>query len=172
MRDVLYLNVSSSMLTYNLKNYFKLNLRKLILILTILAVSALFVISLLISYSILKQELIENSLSINYEYASKIALNTDGQFQTALDELKYSAEVIGKSFNNETVRASEVDRLRRQSHHFNTVVICNSKGIIVEYTPDYLNLSKQQVQMSLGTQESLKNKQSYVSPPYYSVKII
>lgn len=170
MRDVLYLNVSSSMLTYNLKNYFKLNLRKLILILTILAVSALFVISLLISYSILKQELIENSLSINYEYASKIALNTDGQFQTALDELKYSAEVIGKSFNNETVRASEVDRLRRQSHHFNTVVICNSKGIIVEYTPDYLNLSKQQVQMSLGTQESLKNKQPYVSPPYYSVK--
>ena len=84
-----------------------------------------------------------------------------------MDELKYSAEVIGKSFNNETVRASEVDRLRRQSHHFNTVVICNSKGIIVEYTPDYLNLSKQQVQMSLGTQESLK-----ISNPMFLLHII
>lgn len=47
--------------TYQRK-IFKLNLRKLILILTALAVSFLFVISLVVSYLHLKKELVKRSL--------------------------------------------------------------------------------------------------------------
>lgn len=80
--------------TYQRK-IFKLNLRKLILILTALAVSFLFVISLVASYILFKKELVKKTLFLNYEYASKIASNTDRKLQVTLNELKYSADIIG-----------------------------------------------------------------------------
>ncbi len=56
-----------------------LDLRKLILFLAMFSVFSLFVISLAVSYYIQRQQLIENSLSVNFDYASKIAQGTDLQ---------------------------------------------------------------------------------------------
>ena len=50
-----------------------LNLRKLILYLSIFSVVSLFIVSLIVSYYIEKQELLHNALSVNAEYAAKIA---------------------------------------------------------------------------------------------------
>ena len=60
---------------------FNLNLRKLILFLSIFSVSSLFIISLVISYQIVKKQLINNSLSLNSQYANKIAMSTDNYFK-------------------------------------------------------------------------------------------
>ncbi|MCX0334926.1 sensor domain-containing diguanylate cyclase [Acinetobacter radioresistens] len=155
--------------TYQRK-IFKLNLRKLILILTALAVSFLFVISLVASYILFKKELVKKSLFLNYEYASKIASNTDRKLQVTLNELKYSADIIGQGFDQRTFKEHEVERLKNLSHHFDTLIIGNSQGSVTEYTLKQLNLDQRQVSTSLGVQGSLRSKHAYISPPYYSVR--
>ena len=57
--------------------FLKLDLQRLILILIILCVSCLFGSSIFILNHVIKAQLIENSLSVNEKYASKIALSTD-----------------------------------------------------------------------------------------------
>ena len=66
-----------------------LNLRKLILSLAAFSVCSLFLISLGVSYYIQKYELVENALSVNMEYASKIANTSDSHFKIMQKELAY-----------------------------------------------------------------------------------
>ena len=73
-----------------------LNLRKLILISTILSVSFLFVISLFILNYVVKQQLIQNSLSINEKYAAKIAMGVNRDVSNMLQELQYSAQQLSR----------------------------------------------------------------------------
>ena len=54
-----------SMIFQQLIHSLQLNLRKLILLLAIFSVISLFIISLLVSYYIQKNQLINNSLSVN-----------------------------------------------------------------------------------------------------------
>lgn len=97
-----------------------LDLRKLILISTILSVSGLFVVSIFILNYAIKQQLIQNSLSVNEKYAEKIATNANQHFTNMLKELEYSAKVLEKNFYNIDVRKSEVERLKNQSDNFNS----------------------------------------------------
>jgi len=76
----------------------KLDLQRLILILIILCVSCLFISSIFILNYLIKAQLIESSLSVNQKYASKVALSTDQYFENMLQELKYSAAIIGQDF--------------------------------------------------------------------------
>ena len=148
----------------------KLNLRKLILLLSVFSVSSLFIVSVVVSYYIQKQQLISNSLSVNLEYASKIAIGTDNHFQTMLKELAYSAYVLGNNFENNQITHSEVERLKNQSDYFNSIVIVNSKGDFIDYAPSQLHLKKDAANTTLGLQESLKAKKTYISAPYYSIR--
>ena len=77
-----------------------LDLRKLILISTILSVSGLFVVSVFILNYAIKQQLIQNSLSVNEKYAEKIATSANQHFTDMLKELEYSAKVLEKNFYN------------------------------------------------------------------------
>jgi hypothetical protein len=54
-----------------IKKNLDLNLRKLILLLAVFSVSTLFIISLVVSYQIVKNQLINNSLSLNLFHKSK-----------------------------------------------------------------------------------------------------
>lgn len=63
-----------------------------------------------------KKELLDTSLSVNMEYATKIAQKTDSQIQTVLKQLDYSAMLLGQSFDDEKFKQSEVDRLKFQSN--------------------------------------------------------
>ncbi len=147
-----------------------LDLRKLILLLIVFCVSTLFFVSLGVSYLIVKNQLISNSLAINSEYANKIALNTDNHFQNILKELKYSAQSLGKDFNSFALREAEVDRLKYQSDHYNSVVIGDAEGRLINFSSNILNIDRNKIQTTPGIQASLKNKKTYISSPYYSVK--
>ena len=61
-----------------------LNLRSLILLLTILSVTCLFVFSLFFVNYTVKERLIDNSLALNAEYSSRIAAHTNYQFEEIL----------------------------------------------------------------------------------------
>ena len=148
----------------------QLNLRKLILFLAVFSVLSLFIISLLVNYYIQKNQLIDNSLSVNMEYASKIARGTNSHFKSMLQELDYSAHVLGHSFNNEQIRQAEVERLKFQSNYFNSVIISDRQGNILSFAPERLKLNKNVVNTTLGFKMSLTQQKTVVTPPYYSVK--
>ncbi|MBJ9985541.1 GGDEF domain-containing protein [Acinetobacter sp. S40] len=148
----------------------QLNLRKLILFLAIFSVLSLFIISLLVNYYIQKNQLINNSLSVNMEYASKIARGTNSHFKIMLKELDYSAKQLEQSFGNEKALQAEVDRLKFQSDYFNSVIIADQHGNIRSFAPEQLKLNKQVVNHTLGFEMSLKNQTTIVTPPYYSIK--
>lgn len=158
-----------SMIFKQLIHSLQLNLRKLILLLAIFSVISLFIISLLVSYYIQKNQLINNSLSVNMEYASKIAKGTNSHFKMMLKELDYSAKLLGQSFGNEQVMQAEVDRLKFQSDYFNSVIVSDRNGNIRSFAPEQLKLNKKVVNHTLGFEMSLKNQSTVVTPPYSSI---
>lgn len=153
-----------------IKKKLDLTLRNLILFLAVFSVSTLFIISLVVSYQIVKNQLINNSLSLNSEYANKIATSTDNHFKNILTQLDYSAEVLGKDFDDESTRESEVQRLNMQSNYYNSVVISDPQGRLINYSPNILNIDKNKVQSTLGINNSIKNKKPYISTPYLSIR--
>ena len=79
----------------------KLNLRKLILILLLVSLVILFSITLIVSNVIHRQQLINNSLATNYEYATKVASISDLYFKNIFNDLSLSANIIKNGFHNE-----------------------------------------------------------------------
>ncbi|MCO8054103.1 sensor domain-containing diguanylate cyclase [Acinetobacter towneri] len=148
----------------------RLNLRKLILISTVLSVSGLFVVSVFILNYAIKQQLIQNSLSVNEKYAEKIATSANQHFTDMLKELEYSAKVLEKNFYNIDVRKSEVERLKNQSDNFNSVLIVGENKHVLAFAPSSLNFNFGQTYNSLGIVESTEKKKTYISTPYWSVK--
>lgn len=144
-----------------------LNLRKLILYLSIFSVVSLFIVSLIVSYYIEKHELLHNALSVNAEYAAKIANSSGSHFKMMQKELAYSAEILGKNFNNQKYMQNEVDRLKYQSNYFNSVTISDKNGKFLSFAPLKLNFKKNKVIRSLGFKLSLEKKAPVISPPYY-----
>ncbi|OTG75302.1 sensor domain-containing diguanylate cyclase [Acinetobacter terrae] len=148
----------------------KLNLRKLILISTIVSVSCLFIVSIFILNYVIKEQLIQNSLSVNAKYASKVATSANQHFGDMLNELKYSANLLGQDFSNHQLTKEEVRRIKNQSNRFNSVLIVDKQRKIVSFEPKSLNLNTHILYKTVGITESLKHKTTYISSPYWSVK--
>lgn len=147
-----------------------LNLRKLILISTILSVSGLFVVSVFILNYVIKQQLIQNSLSIHEKYAEKIATSANQHFADMLQELDYSARLLEKNFYNTQLRKEEVLRLKNQSNNFNSVLLVGQNKHILAYAPSSLDFNFGQAYNSLGIVESTEKKKTYISSPYWSLR--
>lgn len=147
-----------------------LNLRKLILISTILSVSGLFVVSIFILNYVIKQQLIQNSLSIHEKYAEKIATSANQHFADMLQELDYSARLLEKNFYNTQLRKEEVLRLKNQSNNFNSVLLVGQNKHILAYAPSSLDFNFGQAYNSLGIVESTEKKKTYISSPYWSLR--
>ncbi|MFH7766196.1 diguanylate cyclase [Acinetobacter sp. BSP-28] len=148
----------------------KLNLRKLILISTIISVSCLFTVSVFVLNYVIKEQLIETSLSVNVKYASKVANSADQHFDDMLKELKYSADLLGQDFSNPQLIQEETKRLKNQSNKFNSLLIVDQQRRVISFAPQSLNLSSHISYNSVGIVESLKHKTTYISPPYWSVR--
>ena len=149
--------------------FLKLDLQRLILILIILCVSCLFGSSIFILNHVIKAQLIENSLSVNEKYASKIALSTDQYFENMLQELAYSANTLGQDFSNNALVQSEAHRLKFQSNNFNSVSVIDNMAHIRHLEPLNLKFDANTAYKTLGITESLKLKKTYISPPYKSM---
>ncbi|QQN88811.1 PDC sensor domain-containing protein [Acinetobacter variabilis] len=146
----------------------KLNLRKLILILLLVSLVILFSITLIVSNVIHRQQLINNSLATNYEYAAKVASISDLYFKNIFNDLSLSANIIKNDFHNEQLLKTELNRLIQQSNSFSSVLISDADGHVIEYAPEILKLDKVAIIRSLGFSKSLESKKPYISSPYYS----
>lgn len=146
----------------------RLNLRSLILLLTVLSVTCLFVFALFFVNYTVKERLIDNSLALNAEYSSRIAAHTNYQFEEILKNLRFSAKLLSQDFASASLRNSETARLKSQSGHFNSVFLVDREGHIISFFPTSLKIDSKQIHKTFGITESLKRKQTYISSPYWS----
>ncbi|KAA9002643.1 diguanylate cyclase [Affinibrenneria salicis] len=145
----------------------RIGLGRLILILAVMSALITLANSFYASYRVQKQLLIDNTLEANRVYATKLAAVTDMFFINAQEQMAYSAQLIAGNFNDERKMQQEVDRLRLQTHVFNSVAIADSKGTIRTISPDTLQL-KGHTPASPGINEALKMRRPLIGQPYVS----
>jgi diguanylate cyclase (GGDEF)-like protein len=113
-----------------------------------------------------RANIVESLLQNNIAYARKLADTTDSYLTIAQSELQWSANLI-KGLDNIQLLRDETERLRLQSHFFNSVVIVNSDRIVAATSPESLQLVGQK--LSSGTSLlAISTKKPFISKPFTS----
>lgn len=147
--------------------FFRLDLRRLILILAVTSAFVTLANSFYASYSVQRQLLIDNTLEANRVYATKLASSTELFVHSMQKQLLYSSRIAAAHFDDNAVLQAETARLKYQSDSFNSVVITDANGIIRATSPDSLQLMGHKL-TTPGALEALSLRRPLVSKPYIS----
>lgn len=150
-----------------LKTFFRWDLRSLILLLTLITALVTLLNSFYASYRVQRQLLIDYALESNHAYASKLAASTETYLQGSLQQLAYSAQVLGEQFDNTELLSQEAARLRLQTNTFNSIAITDDNGLVRAISPETLQVLGKTVD-SEGVREALRERRPLVSSPYIS----
>ncbi|MGV6474755.1 sensor domain-containing diguanylate cyclase [Azotobacter vinelandii] len=148
---------------------YRLDLRRLILLLTIAATLLTLLNSFHASYRTLHRQLIAQTLEANRAYAAKLAHSTDNFLKAAQQQLAYSAALLPELFDRPERLDAEVTRLKGQTGTFNGVFIVRTDGRVLATAPNSLGL----VGGVLKTREmlaALSARQPRISAPYAGVR--
>lgn len=148
---------------------FRLNLRRLILLLAIFGVMVTLVNVLLASYKVQKELLIENTLESNRVYSAKIAANIEDFLLAAHQQIQYSAKLAADHIEDDTWLESEVQRLAQQTRSYNSVVIVNAESRVLAASPETLQLKGKTIRAK-GSDEALAVRKPIISQPFLSPK--
>lgn len=145
----------------------RLDLRRLILALTIVSALIPFINTFYAGYLVQRQQLIDNTLEGHHAYATKLARSTDDFLQSALQQLDYSARLMGTHMDDPGYLDDEANRLRLQTKSFNSVTIIDHTGYVLATSPETLQIKGKTLQ-SAGVTETLSTKAPTISQPYMS----
>lgn len=120
------------------------------------------------SAKVQKQALLENTLQNNEAYAAKLADSTQVFLENTQLDLTYSAEAIAKNWNNKNFHKQEVFRISKKNEVFNSVVLVDVHGVILNVSSNAFELIGQPLKTE-GTRQSLNKKTPLISQPYESV---
>ena len=148
---------------------FRLNLRRLILLLAIFGVVVTLLNVLLASYKVQKELLIENTLESNRVYSAKIATNIEDFLLAARQQIQYSAKLTTNHIEDGSWLDGEVQRLAQQTRSYNSVVIVNANSRVLAASPETLQL-KGKIIEAKGSDEALAAKKPIISQPFLSPK--
>ncbi|MCW2477854.1 sensor domain-containing diguanylate cyclase [Candidatus Symbiopectobacterium sp. NZEC135] len=144
-----------------------IGLRRLILLLAVMSALITLANSFYATYRVQRELLITNTLESNRVYASKLAAETQTFFENAQQQLAYSATLLAEDFNNRANLVQEADRLRLQTHSFNSVLVADAKGVVRATSPDTFQLIGQKLTTE-GALAALKARVPLISQPYIS----
>ncbi|MBV2179614.1 MAG: sensor domain-containing diguanylate cyclase [Castellaniella sp.] len=120
----------------------RINLRQLILVLSIFSMLVMLVAGLAGTYQAQRQQLIDEVLSTNEVFAAKLAATASDLLRQAQHGMAYSADIIEKSGMTPAVLQAEVERLRQQGIGFNVVSITDEHGVLQVVSPGALRFLK------------------------------
>lgn len=146
---------------------FRLDLRRLIVALTLLTALATLANGLVAARRVQRDVLIGNALESNRAYAEKVASSIDGFLRDAQRRLAYSSGLLGEHFDDETLRHAEAQRLEEQDMAFNSVAIVDEYGRIRDALPETLELDGRMT-TSPGAREALGARRPLVSQAFHS----
>ena len=102
---------------------FRIDLRRLILWISLLSVILVLAGGLHASYLVQRDLLLHNALEVNRVYASKLASATDTFLTDVRRYLAYSADVLADMEARPALMAEETRRQQEQLGHFNSSVV-------------------------------------------------
>jgi len=146
---------------------FRIDLRRLILILAVMSAFVTLANSFYASYRVQRQLLIDNTLEENRVYATKLAASTEQFLKSMQKQLAYSSVIAASHFDDPEILQSETARLKYQTDSFNSVVLTNAQGKILATSPDSLQLVGH-ILRTPGAIEALKERRPLISKPYIS----
>jgi len=146
----------------------RLNLRQLILLLSVSAALLILANSFYTSHKTQRTLLIEHTLKANQAYASKIADDADNFILSAQQQLAYAAQDALKAQHDPQQLQAIVERLKRQTDSFNTVLILDAEGIALAITEPGREFLGQKMQRE-GATQALQERKPLLSKPYISV---
>lgn len=144
----------------------RINLRKLILMLTLFFSFVTFNLVLYTSYHEQKTLLIDNALESNRVYAEKLADFTDEIIGSMQKKLAFKSKAIVANFHDKAKIRNILNDLLHSSNGFNAIQIINENGI-VEATTSSLLLKEGMQLHSDVSKEILRKKAPMISAPYH-----
>lgn len=148
--------------------FFRMDLRRLILLLAIFSALVTLANGFYASYRVQRQQLIDSALESNHVYARKLAESVEDFLQAAQQQLAYSAGVLGARFDDLQLLTAEVNRLRQQTNTFNSVSVVGAEGRVRAISPETLQV-KGLLLDSPGSTEALRERRALISQPFVSV---
>lgn len=146
----------------------RINLRGLVLALTVFSALAATANALYASYRLQREQLIANTLESNRVYAAKLAESADTFLDSALQQLEYSARHVAWRFDAPELLATEVERLQEQTDSFNTVAIIRADGLMLAASKGIRTFQGTRVD-NAGSRMALQTRKPLISKPYVSV---
>ncbi|MHC0507775.1 sensor domain-containing diguanylate cyclase [Achromobacter aegrifaciens] len=146
----------------------RINLRGLVLALTVCSALAATANALYASYRVQREQLIANTLESNRVYAAKLAESAGTFLDSALQQLEYSARHVAWRFDAPEVLNAEVARLREQTDSFNTVAIIRADGVMVAASQAIRSFQGTRVD-NAASRMALETRKPLISKPYVSV---
>ncbi|HZG71196.1 MAG TPA: sensor domain-containing diguanylate cyclase [Chondromyces sp.] len=139
-------------------------------LLVILSVLCTTIISWYSSDQALKDELTKHHLESNYIYANKLSSNTSD----LLNHMQQNIIAMGKFLGRQEIGQEELDELRSANdHHFNSLFLVDSTGVIQLISPAVVQYKKNEVKtgvkiQSKTIQKALSIKKPFISEPYHA----
>lgn len=142
-----------------------LNLQQLILTLASLSALVMLFNTTAASYQVQRKQLVDNTLESNRVYASKLAQTTQYFISESKQQLAYSAAHLGQHANDIRMQQVEVERLKRQSNSFSSVVVIDSSGVVRATAPDMPTLQGTRL-TSASNKLALELQSPLISSPF------
>ena len=144
-----------------------MDLRKLILVLTLIGALVPFANTFYASYTVQRQQLVDTTLDGNYAYANKLAKSTEDFLQSSQLQLAYTAQLLAMKMDDVSQLGEEAARLRMMSKSFNSITIFDAGGKVLATSPEALGLQGR-VLNSEAVKTALREKRPLISAPYQS----
>ncbi|MVV49333.1 diguanylate cyclase [Pseudomonas sp. PB120] len=151
----------------SVKPLIRIDLRRLILLFTLVTALITLVSSLYVVYWVQKQELIEATLEPNRAYATKVASSIDEFLRISQERLAYSAERLTGQLGNDEFLKSEAVRLQGEDSSFNSIAIFDATGKVLEAAPQSLQI-KGRTFRDEGIVQVLRDRRPTVSSAFVS----
>lgn len=145
-----------------------IDLRSLILVLAVMAALTTLGNSLVVAYGVQRDALIHSTLEANRAYAAKVASSIGEFLRSAHAHLEYSAQLLGRDVDDHAAWRAEARRLQAQDDDFNSILITDASGKVVQAYPESLNIIGSTLR-SEEMQQALKERRPLVSHAYESV---
>lgn len=146
----------------------KLNLRQLILLLTVSTAMLILANTFYTSYKTQRALLIEQTLEASQAYASKMADSVNNFLLAAQQQLAFAAQDVVLAENDPKQLARIVERLKQQTNSFSSVLVLDAQGTALAITSPAQHFLGKKL-LNYGAVQALKERKPLISKPYISV---
>ncbi|WP_304350698.1 sensor domain-containing diguanylate cyclase [Comamonas testosteroni] len=160
--------IAGKSVKFNISKIFcRIDLRRLILFLTVASACTSLINTFYAAYTVQRQQLIDENLNVNFVYANKLAKSTDDFLKAAQQQLAASSAYLSNHFNNIDALSAESERLKNQTESFNSILIVDARSSVLASSPAKLKLTGRTLSTS-GVIESIETKKPLISDSYIS----